>query len=266
MGTTTKEIFFSVLILCIYAVYPSQGALYGPEQQKMIVSRLHNVIDYQLHITNTLPPESRILQSFHRIDDELINTHSKPGSLVAKILDNFFVLNSFPEIEKFMITEFRRKDIGKPFISHIKLNEIFQISVVSDVPKTDQQLDRSSKSSLVSKVLESKEGIRHFDQQFNTYIYRLAYDRGLMVVRGKYIFVDADLNGVPEALYFMGKYQDSRRNFHTYARVVAEGEDVLKNTAYHDRYLDSLYLVMDYILENYPFEQYERQDDYAQAL
>ncbi|MDX9702498.1 MAG: hypothetical protein RBU23_05575 [Candidatus Auribacterota bacterium] len=266
MDTISKKIGFLVLIMCIYAVYPSQGALYSPEQQKLVISRLNSVIAYQQQYFKTLSAEIRSIMSCHAIDNEMMSSSSNQGAILAKVIDNFFILKLFPKVQEFLIVEFNRKDIGKPFVSYVKLNEPFTVEVVSEDPKKDSHLDSKGSDSKVLKVFESGELIQHFDQQFHSYIYRIAYGRGLMVKRGKYLFVDSDLNGVPESLYFLSKYVDARRRIHNCAKLIASGENVIKNTAYHERYLDTLFLVMDYLMNNFPFEQFEVHEDYAQAL
>ncbi len=266
MKNYLKRSFVSLLIACIASPIFSQAGLYTPEQQKLLITRLNHVISYQQHIFNALPSESRLIQSFHTVDLEMKDMSSHDGALLAKVIDNCFVLKLFPKIEEFLISEFRRKELGKPFITYLPLNDPMEVVVVSGDPTKDAHLDSSSTDSKVVKILETNEGIQHFDQQFRTYVYRIAFDRGLMVRRGSYLYVDSDLNGIPESLYFLGKYRDKNSKYHIYAKTIGNGENIIRGTAYHERYLDALFMVMDYIMKNFPFERYEIHEDYAQAL
>ena len=266
MKAYLKNSFIFLLIFATANIHSLQAALYTPEQQKLLISRLDHLVAYQQHLFKILPAESRLTQSFHRVNLEMVNMPEEESNVLVKIIDNCFILKLFPKIEEFLVSEFLRQGIGKPYLSYLALNEPMEISVVSSDPTKDAHLDQSSSESKVVSVFESSEGIQHFDQQFRTYIYRIAFDRGMMVKRGRYLYVDSDLNGVPDSLYFLNKYCDGKRKYHHYAKLISSGERVIKGTAYYERYRDALFMVMDYIVTNFPFERYEIHEDYAQAL
>jgi len=136
----------------------------------------------------------------------------------------------------------------------MNLTEPMKNYVVSQRPTSDAELDIRSGSNLIEKVYVANEGVKHFDQQFKTFIYRLSSHSGLMVIRGNYVMLDLNLNGIPDEVYFRGSYKDKRHQYWTYLLPIGTSEDTLAESTYHYRYTDSLYLVLEYIIDHYPVD------------
>jgi hypothetical protein len=235
-------------------VFPTIGALYTPDKEREITKRLSGLVSLQKQIEQSLQPDNRSRAAFHALEYSDSLNASDQHIFVSKIIDNLFILKMFQPIAEYMRGDFHKKGLGEPFLSYMNLTEPMKNYVVSRKPDADAELDIRNKGNLIEKVYEMNEGVKHFDQQFKTFIYRLSSQSGLMVMRGNYVILDFDLNGIPDEVYFRGSYKDEKRQYWTYLLPIGSGEDTLAGSTYHYRYTDSLYLVLEYILDYYPVE------------
>lgn len=248
-----KKKFFCGAVLVGVACFSLYAALYTPEQELDLLDRLKKLILFETKLYSALSPEQKTHLSYNPVTVKMAENTEQKYSLITQVIDNLFELNVMPLIELAIRNDFKEKKWGNPYVSYIKLPNPLNTYAVSDVPTLDEHLHESNSSSLINDTFSVMEGIRHFDQRFETYIYNLINRKGLMVIRGNYAFLDFNLNGIPDSVFFIQKYCDSKRKYWTYLTVIGEGENTLQGGSYQARYLDSLFLVLDYILKHYQF-------------
>lgn len=254
-----KNLKIILLIVLLTVVSSVDGALYGPEKEKEVLLRLEEMLELQNHLYDTLPEGSSRLKAFHKLDKMMLFSQTERYGVISKMVENNFLLNLYPKIVTFLREDFNVKGWGKPFLSHIKFSEPLEKYIVDEVPTKDAHIDKRSSECVISDVYETLEGIKHFDQLFETFVYRLSSRSGIMVIRGSYVFVDFDLNGIPDEVFFMRNYRDEHKKYWSYMLLLEEGEDALQGTSYQARYVDSLFLVLDYIVDNYPIHVPQQQ-------
>ncbi len=254
-----------VFLLVFVIVYPTSGALYSPERESELLSRIEKLVDFHNHVIESLPADSIKARTVELIDSAMLHSPSQKYSAIARLVNNMFKLDLYAGIVKFMREDFRRKEWGKPFLTSIKFTVPMKQYVLKDIPSEDANFEPQGSVSLLSKVYEIKQGLKHFDQQFKTFIYRLADKNALMVVRGRYVMIDLDLNGIPDEVYFMRTYISKAKKKLSYLLPVAQGEDVLAETTYQFRYTDSLFLVLEYIIDNFPIRMDKQTQEVVEA-
>lgn len=265
MSMIRKHFYLIIVIFGLIAVYSTCGALYGPEKEKELLTRFTKLIEFQNNVVKSLPSNSQKTEIFHKIDVAMCNSQIEKYALAAKLVDNFFILDLYTGIITFMRNDFKKKGWGNPFIEYIMFAGPMKQYVLKGYPSHDYDFDQKDKRNLIVKVFESREGIKHFDQQFKSFIYRLSADKGLMVTRGNYVMIDLNLNGVPDEVYLTGSYQDEKKKYWSYLVLVSSGENVLEGSSYHYRYTDSLFMVLQYILDHYPLDQVPKKEEFVEA-
>ncbi|MCD6459037.1 hypothetical protein J7L67_00025 [bacterium] len=246
-----KKHYSALVLISLFTVLFAGGALYNPEKEKEMLSKFDKMILFQNKLVSQ-KNNPRVSKRFHPVDVKMISSPREKNQLLAKLIDNFFILNFYKNIVQFMRDDFKNRDLGKPFLSNIKFTRDFKCYVFNEPPEKDSDFNIEN----ITKIYESDSAIKHFDQQFRISFYHLIAGNGIMLVRGKYVFIDSNLNGIPDAIYLMNKYKNSKRDFIPYLSLLAEGEDVLENSAYHSRYIDTMFVVLNYISDNFPFKNF----------
>lgn len=247
----------SGLVICMVftAAYSCYAALYDFERQKEINIMLGSLISLQNQVIREALPLGVTVSDLHKIEpmDDNINEQKNHQSVV-QLVDNLFILNMYDKMVEYMRGSFYEKGMGDPYLSAINLVNPTKYYVLKAQPTNDNDFNPRNPGNLVTNILEFRHGIKHFDQQFQTFIYRIDSPSGLMVVRGNYVIVDFNCNGIPDKVFFIRKYRDELRKFLPYLLLVGEGEDRLAGSSYHARYIDSFYLMLEYIINNFPIE------------
>ena len=248
---TNEKIFYIFVNISFFYTTVHTGALYNPEQEKEIFSRFDKMILFQNKLASQKKNQSTT-KNIHELNLEMTTSQEYKNSLLVDLIDNFFILDFYENIVQFMRDDFKRKDIGMPYLSQVKFIQPFKCYVFKEEPEKDSDIYIDN----IVKTFESNLAVKHFDQQFRISIYQLLSGKGLMIVRGKYVFIDANLNGIPEEIYLMYKYKNSKRDFIPYLSLLAEGENVLQDSAYHSRFRDTLIVGTELYLRTFSIRKF----------
>ncbi len=257
----SKIIKLIIIIIFLFYVINAKGGLYGPNKENEVMIRLPSLID----LSNNLNQKNQIESEYNTIDKSMIHSQGDKNTLIARLVENLFIVNLFPLVDKYLRNDFQIKGWGKPFLTYIKFNQPEKKYVVQYNLQDPYSFNPDSSKYKINHVFQMKEGIRHFDQFFETYIYRLYNERGLMVIRGNYVFIDSNINGIPDFVYIMYNTKDIK-NYKSCLVLVASGDDKTEHTLMHSRYIDSLYLVLEYILDNYPINNTPDKTEKVEAM
>lgn len=257
-------IFLFFIAVLINRAYKAYGGLYDPNKESELLSRLSSLIDLSNNTYQKNVSSAKIYTAYNNITKNMVNSQTDKNPLLAKLVDNLFILKLFPVFDKYLKKDYQRKGWGKPFISYIKFNEAEKKYVITDQSQNPYSFDPLRSSCRVNRVFEIIEGIRHFDQCFETYIYRVSNTKGLMVIRGNYAYVDLNLNGIPDYVYLIYSTQYAK-NHRSYFVSIAEKDENIENTTMHSRYTDSLCVVLEYILDNFPVDKSNSTIEYSET-
>jgi len=163
-----QKYFTSLIIFSLFTLLFTTGALYNPEQEKFILSKFDKMILFQNKIA-AKKNDPTITKKIHPLNVEMTKSLKDKNILLVNLIDNFFILDFYKPIVQFMRDDFKKKDIGLPFLSQVKFDEPFSCSVFKEDPEKDSDL----KMENIVKTFESKSAVKHFDQQFRISIYQL---------------------------------------------------------------------------------------------
>ncbi|MDX9703510.1 MAG: hypothetical protein RBU23_10765 [Candidatus Auribacterota bacterium] len=213
------------------------------------------IISYQQKHIELLTPDQRQRISVLYLGDSDAGSQQPEYAVRVGLISNFFALESYPEMESFFLKADKRGDFGEPLIRHIKYHDPLLYYVMSKKPSVDANFDMRANGSLVENVYEIEEGIRFFDKTSEIFIYRLARRKGLLVVRGTYVYLDEDVNGIPESIYMLQRYKNAKRKQLNYLQAVQKGETAIHGSSKEKFFSDSIATALNIIKTQYIAEQ-----------
>ncbi len=209
-----------------------------------------SLVVYQQNRISNLTDEQRERTSLVSIDENL-----QTDELSVHLLYNCFTLECYYEMTSFFIDSGKKSELGEPLLRYINHSDSLTYYVLSNRPTNDAQFDRRANGCLIKKTYSMYDAIRFFDRTSEIFLYRLADSNGLLLVRGSYVYVDENLNGIPEAIYMAQRYKTSDRKNFNYLLPVQRGEKTINGSSKAKLFTDSLDTIMDIIQTQYVAKQ-----------
>lgn len=213
-----------------------------PQQNNGLV----DVITFQRNLAETMNPLAQQRLSLWPLDNDSLASLPEEA-IKAHLIDNVFELDHYSDIDRYWVASTRRNELGEPFVRYISIPDTLTYYVVSGRPTRDVHLDRRSTGSMVQTVYETKEGVRFHDETSEIFVYRIRHGRGLMMVRGNYVYIDSNVNGIPEEIYMTQRYRNSQRKYIHYMNPLQKGEQALKGSSKQKLYTDALSVLLSYV-------------------
>ena len=218
------------------------------DEHKSGSGRYSSLVAYQQKYIDSLSEDQLKRKSLVSID----KTAQQSTELDVHLLYNFFSLDSYQGIEAFFIDSGKKSELGEPLLRYIKYSDSLVYYVLSKRPTSDVHFDSRSNDCLIKQSYKLNDAIRFFDRTSEIFLYRLAGFNGVLLVRGNYVYLDENLNGVPESIYMIQRYKTANRKALFYLLPVQQGEKTIKGSSKAKLFTDALATVLDIIQTQYP--------------